>query len=72
MAYKLFFSVPSRPVGRTDIEFDVKRDEAMLGTLKVSQGGIVWRPRDYRYGYFLNWDKLDQVVEEKHTSRRAL
>lgn len=72
MAHKVTFKVPERPVGKRDIEFDVKMDDAMLGTLKISKGGVVWRPRDYMYGYFLSWTKLDQVVEEHHTSRRAL
>ena len=72
MAHQVSFTVPPRPVGYKDIEFDVKKDGAMLGALKVSQAGIVWRPRDYHYGYFLSWNKLDQVVEREHTSRRAL
>jgi len=37
MAYKATFSVPERPLGRKDIEFDIKKDDAMLGTLEVSQ-----------------------------------
>jgi len=72
MAHQVSFTVPSRPVGYKDIEFDVKKDGAMLGSLKVSQGGIVWRPRDNIFGYFLSWNKLDQVVVNEHTSRRAL
>jgi len=72
MAHKVTFTVPERPIGKRGIEFDVRKDQVKLGTLKVSQGGIVWRPADFQYGYFLNWTKLDQVVERKHTSRRAL
>ena len=72
MAHQVTFTVPERPLERKDIEFDVRKDEAMLGTLKVSRGGIVWRPRDSTYGYFLSWTKFDQVVERYHTSRRAL
>jgi len=72
MAHQVTFTVPARPVGNADIEFDVKKDSAMFGTLKVSQGGIVWRARDNTYGYFLNWTKLDQVVVKNHTSKKAL
>ena len=72
MAHNVTFIVPERPVGNRDIEFDVRMDESLFGTLKVSRGGIVWRPRDYKYGYFLNWSKLDQVVEKDHSRRRAL
>jgi len=72
MAHKVTFYVPERPLGGRDIQFDVKKDEAMLGTLKVSRGGVVWRPRDNVYGYFLLWSKLDEVVARHHTSKRAL
>ena len=72
MAHEVTFAVPQRPLERKDIEFDVRRDGAMLGTLKVRRAGVVWRPRDYTYGYFLSWRRLDEVVERHHTSRRAL
>jgi hypothetical protein len=72
MAHNITFTVSERPVGNRDIEFDVRMDEAVFGTLKVSRGGIVWRPRDYRYGYFLNWTKLDQMTVQSHTRCRAL
>ena len=69
MGHQVSFTVPARPVGNKDIEFDVKRDAAALGTLKVSQAGIVWRPRDAHFGYFLSWSRLDQVAEEQGRSR---
>jgi len=69
MAHQVTFTVPARPVGYKDIEFDIKKDAAMLGTLKVSKAGIVWRPRDARYGYFLSWSKLGQVAEVEGAHR---
>ncbi len=72
MAHEVTFMVPQRPLERKDIEFDIKKDGAMLGSLKVSRGGLVWRPRDYTYGYFLSWSKLDEVVVGHHTSKRAM
>ncbi len=69
MAHQVTFTVPARPVGYKDIEFDVKREGAMLGSLKVSQAGIVWRPRDSHYGYFLSWNKFGQVAEGEGTHR---
>ena len=38
MAHQVTFAVPERPVGNKDIKLDVKKDRAMLWTLKVSQG----------------------------------
>jgi len=71
MAHEVTFTVPERPLGRRDIEFDVKRDGVMLGTLKVSKGGIVWRQRDNQYGYRLSWAQLDAAATERGR-RRAL
>jgi len=71
MAYDVSFIVPERPVGRKDIEFHIKKDGAMLGTLKVSQGLIVWRPRDSHYGYGLGWQKLDELAKA-HGRHRAV
>jgi len=72
MAHEVTFTVPERPLERKDIEFNVKSDGAMLGTLKVSRGGIVWRPRDNIFGYYLTWEKLDETLKGHHTSTRAL
>ncbi len=72
MAHQVTFTVPERPLERKDIEFDVKTEGEMLGTLKVSRGGVVWRPRDHTFGYFLTWEKFNETIARYHTSRRAL
>jgi hypothetical protein len=74
MAHEVTFTVPHRTLGHKDIEFNVRKGGAMFGTLKISQGGVVWRPRNNTYGYFLSWNKLDTVVESRknHTSKKAL
>ncbi len=72
MAHDVTFIVPARPLESKDIEFDVKGQGAMLGTLKVSRGGIVWRPRDHKFGYYSTWEKLDETLTRYHTSKRAL
>jgi hypothetical protein len=37
-------------VGGIDLDFDVKVDDKILGTLSVSEGGLSWRPRHSRAG----------------------
>jgi len=71
MAHEVTFQVPERPLESKDIVFNVKSDGAMLGSLKVSRGGVVWRPRDYKFGYYLTWEKLDETLKRHHTSQRA-
>jgi len=39
------FNIPQRALGKADVEFQVKRDGIVLGTLAVSNGSIVWFPK---------------------------
>jgi hypothetical protein len=42
------FSIPERSLGKADVEFVVKADGAVFGTLAVSNGTLVWFPEgDY-------------------------
>jgi len=41
MAHDVEFSIPNRPLGRADVDFQVWRDGGMLGSLKVSKGTLV-------------------------------
>jgi hypothetical protein len=63
--HQVKFSVPERPLGKADVEFDIKRDSEALGRLKVSNGTIVWVPRNMTYGYKLNWVKFDELMRER-------
>ena len=69
MAHKVTFSVPERPLANVDVEFNIRRDETMLGTLKISQGGIVWRPSPASLGYFFSWHVFDHIARERGRSR---
>ena len=69
MAHKVTFSVPERPLANADIEFNVRKSGTMLGTPKISQGGIVWQSSPASLGYFLSWHKFDQIAREQGRSR---
>lgn len=62
--HKVVFSVPERELGKADLEFKVKRDGFMLGTLKVSNGSIVWVPKDYKYGFKIGWKEFDEFMKQ--------
>jgi hypothetical protein len=69
MAHKVTFSVPERPLANIDVEFNVRKNGTMLGTLKISRGGIVWRSSPASLGYYLSWHKYDQIAREQGRSR---
>jgi len=67
MAHDVEFSIPNRPLGRADVDFQVWRDGGMLGSLKVSKGTLVWFPSNTSYGYRLGWAKFDQLIQQQAT-----
>ena len=52
------FTIPERPLGKADLEFKVKSDGDMVGRLKVSNGTIVWVPKNATYGFKLGGSSL--------------
>jgi phage pi2 protein 07 len=55
-------------LNRADAVFAVARDGRKYGTLHVSNGAVVWFPRDTSYGYKISWQKLHELME-KHARR---
>ena len=61
------FSIPSRSLGRADVEFVVRRDGSVLGTLTVSNGSIVWFPKNASYGCKMSWKRFDELMKNEAT-----
>lgn len=51
MKHQVNFSIPTRDLGKADVEFNVAIDGNRLGTLRVSQGSVVWYPSGNTYGH---------------------
>lgn len=63
MAHDVKFSIPKRTLGKSDVEFDVMKDGAKLGTLKVSKGSLVWFPSGTTYGHKIGWGKFHELMQ---------
>ncbi|MCU7919328.1 MAG: hypothetical protein KZQ95_13380 [Candidatus Thiodiazotropha sp. (ex Epidulcina cf. delphinae)] len=61
------FSLPQRSLGRSDVEFLVKRDGGVYGTLTVSNGSVVWFPKGTSYGLKVGWAKFEEIMQENAT-----
>ncbi len=68
--HEVKFTVPERPLGRADVEFSVKRDGEAIGRLKISNGSIVWVPKNKKYGFKLGWVRFDELMEEHGKGER--
>lgn len=69
MAHKVNFNVPSRPLSFADIVFSVREDDEKFGELRISQGALVWFPRNKQIGYRMSWKKLDALFQERGRRR---
>ncbi|MBN1692376.1 MAG: hypothetical protein JW845_02350 [Dehalococcoidales bacterium] len=56
--------VPSLKLGKSDMVFDITYAKKRVGSLCVSRGHLVWRPANYRKGYWLNWQKFGDVCKK--------
>ena len=65
--HEVSFSIPQRRLGKADVEFIVKRDGSVLGTLAVSNGSVVWFPKGTTYGLKVGWKKFDEMMQESAT-----
>ena len=70
MAHDVTFSVPPRALGKTDIEFVVKRNGEKFGTLRISKGALVWFPRNGINGRKVSWRRFDKFMEDKPQRER--
>jgi hypothetical protein len=68
--HEVKFTVPERPLGKADVEFSIKRDGESLGRLKVSNGTIVWVPKNKTYGFKLGWARFDEMMQEHGRSEK--
>lgn len=64
MTYDVNFTVPARPLGKTDISFVVRTKDGMLGTLKISKGALVWFPKNATNGKKVGWKRFSKIAEE--------
>lgn len=62
--HNVSFSIPQRDLGRADVEFLVKQDGAVLGTLAVSNGSLVWFPKGTTYGCKMGWTRFDEHMKK--------
>jgi len=59
-------SIPtSKVVLHADVVFEVRSDGEKLGELRVSQGGVDWRPGNAQIAAKLRWEQFDELMNER-------
>ncbi|MEF9944493.1 MAG: hypothetical protein RR784_06655 [Burkholderiaceae bacterium] len=68
MAKNVSIQMPELQLGKVDLVFKVKDGTKVFGDLKVSKGGIEWRPRNKHHGggktIVMSWAKFSKLMEE--------
>jgi hypothetical protein len=65
MTHKVTFVSPDLELGKSDIEFKVKRNGQMIGKLLVSKGNVEWRSKNKQKGKKLSWRRFDELMQAK-------
>jgi hypothetical protein len=68
MAKDVSIKFPALKLGKVDLVFEVKEGGKVFGDLKVSKGGIEWRPKFKRTDgpseVPMNWVKFDRLMRD--------
>ena len=60
------FEIPSATLGNSDVVFEIRRNDKLLGKLEVSKGAIVWvRSHSKGAKFRLFWKDFDLLMEDK-------
>lgn len=67
-------SMPGIPLGKAKWEFKSYHDNKLVGTLEVSKGSVVWKPKGQAAGRtakFINWNEFAKYMEDYNRAKAA-
>ncbi len=68
--HELRIELPQRVVLHKDVTVAVWSDEVKLGELRVSKGSVDWVPHNHRFGFWMTWERFDDLMREEGRERR--
>jgi hypothetical protein len=70
--HTLNLHLPPSTITKTDVEVVVFSDDAILGRLLISKGGVDWWPaKKRRFHYRMGWEKFADRMEQPENRRAA-
>ncbi len=64
MAYAVEVDLPAKLVLNKDVRFVIRSDDAKLGELLVSEGGIDWYPVNKKTPVTKNWKQFARLMQD--------
>jgi hypothetical protein len=68
--HNVFFKMPRRELGNSDILIEIHSGEEMFGTVTISKGALEWYPANAKNPYKLSWIRFDRVIKSAFKRRR--
>lgn len=68
--HNVFFNLPKRELGKSDLVFEVFSDNEKFGTITISKGALEWWPGNAKKPYRLGWQRFDLAIREHYRTRK--
>jgi hypothetical protein len=68
--HHVFFNLPPRELGNSDIVIEVFSDDEKFGTVTISKGALEWYPANAKNPYTLSWPRFDRAIKAAFKRRR--
>ena len=61
--HNVYFNLPARELGNSDIIIEVFSDDEKFGTVTISKGSLEWYPANAKNPYKMEWEFFDKVIK---------
>ena len=66
MAHEVLFKyVKGRILGNSDIVFEIKNDNELLGRLKISRGSLIWVEKGNKLEHEISWEQFSNYMKKR-------
>ena len=63
---------PARTTLHSDYTMEIKSDDAILGKLSISKGGVDWFPKHSKKPWALTWEEFAVLLDAYCRDRRSV
>lgn len=61
--HNVYFNLPKRELGKTDLVFEVFSDDEKFGTITISKGALEWYPSNAKKPLRMDWESFDRAIK---------
>lgn len=62
--HNVYFDLPERELGKVDANFYIYKDDAKLGQITISKGGLDYYPNKAKHPITISWTDFDKMVKD--------